>query len=131
MEILSACGFRCDLCAAFYKNIQSDAQRQKVSDDWFYYFGFRIPAEEINCKGCLDEDKPLDTQCSVRPCVIERHFKNCAYCSDFVCSKLSERIDFIDGVKKKFPNLPLDAYEAYIRPYESRERLLKQRNIIL
>jgi hypothetical protein len=51
-EIISRCGFRCDLCLAFKPNIEKNHQnQQKLSDGWFKYFGFRIPPDQIICDG--------------------------------------------------------------------------------
>ncbi len=78
-EIVSRCGFRCDQCLAYRPNAEANpVGRQELSDGWHKYFGFRIPAEEIICDGCLAESPRLiDKACPVRPCVIERGFANC------------------------------------------------------
>ena len=34
-EILSRCGYRCDLCLAYQPNIQAHLKRQLISDGWF------------------------------------------------------------------------------------------------
>ena len=48
-EILSRCGYRCDLCLAYRPHIEAYPEdRQRLSDGWFKYFGFRIPPEEIS-----------------------------------------------------------------------------------
>jgi hypothetical protein len=122
-EILTRCGFRCDLCPAYDGNLRTVDDRRKISDGWFKYYGFRIAAEEIGCVGCWNEGKHADTQCPIRPCVIEYNLENCAYCKDFGCEKLKSRMDAIDAIEKKFPDLPADDYNLFIRPYKSRERL--------
>lgn len=43
-EILSKCGYRCDLCPAYTGNIGGEEDRMKVSRDWKRLFGFEIPA---------------------------------------------------------------------------------------
>jgi hypothetical protein len=49
-EILTRCGYRCDLCLAYRPNVEADpANQQTLSDGWHKYFGFRIPAEQIIC----------------------------------------------------------------------------------
>lgn len=42
-EVLARCGYRCDLCPAYHDNVSSDADRQRTSDGWHKYFGFRVP----------------------------------------------------------------------------------------
>jgi len=51
--ILTRCGYRCDLCLAYKPNIAKHPENQQIlSDGWFKYFGFRLPAEVICCDGC-------------------------------------------------------------------------------
>jgi hypothetical protein len=91
--ILSRCGFRCDLCLAYRPNVEANPSNQQIlSDGWYKYFGFRIPAEKIICDGCMaDNPRLIDTKCPVRPCVLERGLANCADCPDYICEKLSDR----------------------------------------
>lgn len=59
-EIVSLCGYRCDLCPAYNENTKSISDRQKVSDGWLKYFGAKVPPEETGvCVGCLNEGKPI------------------------------------------------------------------------
>ena len=45
--ILMRCGYRCDLCLAYEPNVaRNPSNREKLSDGWHKYFGFRLtPAE--------------------------------------------------------------------------------------
>ena len=88
--ILTRCGYRCDLCLAYKPNVLGNpSNRQKLSDGWFKYFGFRLPAAEICCDGCMsDNPKLVDSACPVRPCVIEKGLDNCSQCEQYVCEKL-------------------------------------------
>ena len=126
-EILSRCGFRCDLCPAYAPNIGRLADRQTVSDGWFKYFGFRIPPEALDCSGCLAEGPTLDKDCSIRPCVIKRGLKNCAECEDFDCDKMKTRVDATADMREKFPEMPERDYQLFVRPYEGRRRLVRLR----
>ena len=127
-EILTRCGFRCDLCLAYKDNIKINDRREKLSDGWFKYFGFRIPAENIYCDGCLSSDltnpKLLDISCTVRPCVIKKGLENCAQCKEYVCDNIKTRIVNYEDILKKNNNeiSRLDRYN-YIKPYENKERL--------
>ena len=126
-EILSRCGFRCDLCPAFRPNIGRLADRQTVSDGWFKYFGFRVPPEELECSGCLGTGPTLDKDCRIRPCVIERGLENCAPCKDFDCEKMKTRVDAVKDMRLKFPDMPDRDYQLFVRPYEGRRRLVRLR----
>jgi hypothetical protein len=126
---IACCGFKCKICPAYKDNITGREEQQKVSDGWFKYFGFRIPAEKIYCDGCLAEtsDKPcrrIDSKCPVRPCVTAKGLANCAYCNEYICDKLSERIVNIKEVagKQKGP-VPPEDYERYLKPYDNKTTL--------
>lgn len=124
--MLTRCGYRCDLCLAYRPNLEANpANRQVLSDGWFKYFGFRIPAEEIMCDGCLSPDPRLiDTGCPVRPCVIERGLENCASCNEYGCTRLGERLVTYEGVQAAAGGqIPPEDYQRFIRPYENLRRL--------
>jgi hypothetical protein len=126
--LLSRCGYRCDLCLAFKPNLKmSPSNRQVLSDGWFKYFGFRIPAEEISCDGCITDSPTLiDRSCPVRPCVIVLALENCSQCDGFAngCEKLTERmVDYQDVQQRVGLEIPDDDYQLFIHPYENKRRL--------
>jgi hypothetical protein len=127
-EIISRCGYRCDLCPAYEPNIKSLDGRKRVSAGWLKYFGFRTSPEEIGCVGCLNEGKQAYEGCPVRPCVLERGLLNCAYCSEFGCDTLRPIMDFAEQLAERFKDMPEEDYEMFVRPYEGRERLLRIRD---
>lgn len=130
-EILSRCGYRCDLCLAYRPNVElSNGNQLLLSDGWFRYFGFRIPAEKIVCDGCLTEKgRLLDDECPVRPCVIEHGLENCAGCQDFICEKLDERlVTFEELAAKMDSGIPDEDRSRFIFPYENKVRLLTIRS---
>jgi hypothetical protein len=121
--ILARCGFRCDLCMAYSPNIVAHPENApKLSDGWFKYFGFRIPAEKINCPGCLSNSaETLDIGCPVRPCVVARGLETCASCEDYACGKLQERlVTFEDMQTKAGSPIPEDDHMNFIFPYENK-----------
>jgi len=66
-DLITRCGYRCNLCPAYKENIHSKEDQERTSDGWFRIFGFRIPPEKILCDGCLtpDSEKPklIDSGC--------------------------------------------------------------------
>jgi hypothetical protein len=125
-EILSRCGYRCDLCLAYRPNVEADpAGPQALSEGWATYFGFRIPAAQIVCDGCRAEEPHLiDTSCPVRPCVIERGIANCSECPDFGCEKLAKRLVDYDEVAARISRpIPASDRSRFIAPYENKRRL--------
>jgi hypothetical protein len=121
-ELLSRCGFRCDLCMAYRLNVESHPEnRQLLSDGWFKYFGFHIQPENIICDGCLsDQCITLDKDCRVRPCVMDKGLDNCGLCEIFGCDKLKERLVTFEGIQAHFTEpIPDEDRERFIRPYEN------------
>ena len=125
-ELLSRCGYRCDLCLAYRPNIEKKPDnRQILSDGWFKYFGFRIQPENIICDGCLAEHpKLIDQGCPVRPCVNERGLENCGYCDQYICEKLKDRIVEFDTIRERLQqDIPVEDRTRFILPYENQLRL--------
>ncbi len=130
--ILTRCGYRCDLCLAYQPNVESQPfNRQKLSDGWHQYFGFRLPPESISCDGCMAEaPRLIDQSCPVRPCVIAKGLANCAECGDYVCAKLTERLVTFEEVQNRVPmEIPADDHLCFILPYENKARLDALRNL--
>lgn len=126
-EILTRCGYRCDLCLAYRPSVEAcPANQQTLSDGWYQYFGFRIPAAQIICDGCMAQDARLvDSACPVRPCVIERGYTNCAQCADYDgCERLAERLVVYEEIAARVPGLiPKEDRARFIAPYENKRRL--------
>lgn len=123
-QILTRCGYRCDLCLAYKDNIYTDDQREFLSDTWHKIYGFRIPANEIYCEGCISSDNPklIDNDCPVRPCVIEKGLENCSQCADYPCGLFNQRkVIYEDFAKDK--NISKKEYSRCIKPYENKMRL--------
>ena len=123
-EILTRCGYRCDLCLAYKDNIENDDQRVFLSDTWHKIYGFKIPAEKISCEGCISCDTPklIDNNCPVRPCVIENGLENCSQCNKFPCDLFNQRkVVYQDFAKNK--SISRKEYSRCIKPYENNERL--------
>jgi hypothetical protein len=54
--------------------------------------------------------------------------RNCAFCSDFGCDKLQPIMEFTEKLAGKFKDMPKEDYELFVRPYESKQRLLRIRD---
>ncbi len=124
--ILTRCGYRCDLCLAYTPNVTgTPSNREKLSDGWFKYFGFRLPPERILCDGCMAQNPRLiDQACPVRPCVLERGLDNCAQCEEYICARLAERLVVYEAVRERAGgSVPEDDHQCFIRPYENKRRL--------
>lgn len=96
-KMIAFCGIVCTECPAFLATQKDDDnERRKVAELWSKEFKAEIKPEDINCDGCLSEDGKLFSHCKVceiRKCGQERGVKNCAYCNDYACEKLSKFFD--------------------------------------
>jgi len=126
-EILTKCGYRCDLCPAYSENIKSDEDKKGVSENFKRIFGFDIAPDDIECVGCHNEGKQADAGCPVRPCVMERGYESCAQCDRFICDKLKTRTDFIEEYVSKSGKICSEDYAMYVKAYESKPRLCELR----
>ena len=127
-EILTRCGYRCDLCLAYKENIAGNDQRHILSEGWHKLYGFRVEPEQIFCEGCISskctEIKLQDNSCPVRPCVIEKGLENCSQCDDYICDRLRERIVIYEDLQKKAgQKISRQEYTNFIKPYEGKKRL--------
>lgn len=125
-EILTRCGYRCDLCLAYAPNVRQSDDRVRLSTGWKEYFRLEVPPDRIVCDGCLSRGAPrlLDAGCPVRPCVIGKGLENCGQCGRMPCSRLRQRI--VDAGKIETARgapIPRADRRDFIRPYENRARL--------
>ena len=121
---VSKCGNRCDLCPANYKNINK-FDRQKISDGWFKYHGFRKPADEIGCVGCLNKGKHDREDCPIKECAEKRGLENCGYCDDLFCDFLESDMGVVEGALKEHSNISQEDYDMFFKPYLIRSVLME------
>ena len=96
-KMIAFCGLTCTECPAFIATQKDDdIKRNKVAELWSKEFKCEIKPGEINCDGCLEESDRLFSHCKVceiRKCGQEKEIKNCAYCDDYACEKLTKFFD--------------------------------------
>jgi hypothetical protein len=125
MPIIGRCGYRCDLCAA-----RSDDRelRQKMVDGWRKYWGHeRYTADNVRCDGCLVDGRLADTNCGVRPCVIEKGIPNCAHCDECPCDKLKRLLSSPHMNFARFGEVPEEDYNLCMRQFDSIPELMRIR----
>lgn len=136
-DLFSKCGFNCGRCAAYKENVKTKKARQRGSEAWKKYYGFKIKIDRMYCDGCQtpDEKNPilLARGCTIRTCAIINGVKTCAHCSAFDACIQMLRI-FTQGVDRKRIETRIGApisdkdYQAYIEPYENLNHLDKIRS---
>lgn len=123
-EILSFCGYRCDLCPAYCANLRSDEDSKRVSNDWIKYYDHRAEPGEVECKGCRGGVRDGNPDCKVRPCAIQKGVNTCAECDEFACEKIVKQMDAIKPIAEKHrDSMSAEDYQRYIAPYLSEARL--------
>jgi len=127
-EIISRCGFKCSLCMIYKDNLKGEQDKIRFRDILRKYYGDEVTLEQCYCDGCIADDSEnpirINTECKIRPCVIEKGLENCAYCDQYPCSMLEKAM--VDGgeVEKRYgAPIPREDYESIIKPYESRKVL--------
>jgi hypothetical protein len=92
-EMIAYCGIVCTECPAFIATQQNDdAKRKNVAEMWSKQYKMSVKPEDIDCDGCISGSKKLLNYCSIceiRKCGQDHGVKNCAYCDDYACEKLT------------------------------------------
>jgi hypothetical protein len=93
-KMISYCGAVCSECGAYLAAKNNDNNlRKKQAEEWFKQFGAQIKPEDINCYGCISDNKMTLNYCKVceiRKCGKAKNVKNCAWCADYACEKLNK-----------------------------------------
>jgi hypothetical protein len=93
-KIVAYCGITCSDCPTLKATkMDDDVERRRVAELWTKEYGHDFRVEDINCDGCLTKGTRVFNYCNIceiRKCGQERSVKNCAYCGDYKCEKLSK-----------------------------------------
>ena len=93
-KMIAFCGLSCCGCPAFIATQKDDdEERKKVAEMWSEEFKTSLKPEDINCDGCVVDSERLFSHtrvCEIRKCGKEKKVKNCAYCDDYACDKLTK-----------------------------------------
>lgn len=93
-KMIGYCGIICSNCPVMLATQKDDdVERRRVADVFTKQYGNEFKPEDINCDGCISDSKrifPHCHVCGIRKCGIDKKVKNCAYCSEYLCQKVSE-----------------------------------------
>ena len=99
---LGVCGLNCLECPAYIATMNDDNElREKTAKSWSKTFNAHIKAEDINCKGCFNDEILFSHcfECDIRKCGNEKKVENCGLCGDYPCSKIEAFMKFVPDVK--------------------------------
>lgn len=93
-KMIGYCGIICSECPVLVATRKNDdIERKQVAETFTKQYGKEYKPQDINCDGCISDGLRIFSYCNVceiRKCGREKKVKNCAYCSDYPCVKLSE-----------------------------------------
>ncbi len=129
VNIISVCGFNCSKCPAFKDNISGEQDRKKVDEGWKKYHRTKgWVYDDPYCLGCFANKiiEPLWRKCYIRGCAIQNEVKNCGYCADYLCNRLSYLINHMEKLAKSAREIAnKEDYSKFAEPYLGKERLDK------
>ncbi len=93
-KIIGYCGIICSDCPVLVATQKDDdIERKQVAEMFTKQYGKEYKPQDINCDGCLSDSSRIFSYCSVcetRKCGREKKVRNCAYCPQYPCEKLSK-----------------------------------------
>jgi hypothetical protein len=124
--LCAKCGNHCDLCPSFRENLVSGEDRQRCSEGWLKYHGFRYnPEKLLRCDGCQtpDDENPVRyLNCLIRKCALHNGADTCAHCAAYPCEELLSRIPAADWqdriVARLGAPIPEEDDLAFVAPYQ-------------
>ncbi len=106
---ISFCGLICSDCPTFIATQNNDdIEREKIAKEWTKEYKHEFKTQDINCDGCISKEGRHIGYCSIceiRTCATEKSVKNCAYCKNYICEKLSKFFDMAPHAAKSLEEI--------------------------
>jgi len=112
-RLVGHCGIICSDCpvlGATRKN--DDVDRKRVAELFTKQYGKEYKPEDITCDGCISDSSCVFSYCNVceiRKCGREKKVKNCGFCSEYPCERLSKLFaeyskakETLDGIRREY-----------------------------
>ena len=112
--MLAFCGLQCDTCPIFLATLEKDKvqqleKRRLIADECYKLYNIILNPDEItDCDGCKSTTEKLFSscyECKIRECAGDKGIENCAYCSDYACTKLFEFFKLDSDAKKRLEQI--------------------------
>jgi hypothetical protein len=111
---IAYCGLICNECPAFIATREGDIDKKReLAREWSNN-SYQLSAGDINCHGCIGEEKQtfrFCRECPIRQCAIKKKVANCAYCTEYPCDVVRkpfimspENKELLDGLRKNLQN---------------------------
>jgi hypothetical protein len=128
-DMIAPCGTNCSRCPSYKENLLTDEDRQRCSDGWYTYHGFRLSPDKLRCcVGCQAPDYEHSEHyisCNKRKCALFNGIETCAHCSAYPCEVFGLGPDFSrEKVEARLgAPVPEDDYLVFVEPYEGVKHL--------
>jgi hypothetical protein len=94
VRVVGFCGIVCSDCPVFKATLKDDdAERRSVAELFTKQYGREYKPEDINCDGCISDSERVFSFCQIceiRECGKKNGVKDCAYCIEYPCGRLSQ-----------------------------------------
>ena len=125
---IAMCGYRCDLCQAYSRNIQKDDQRASLSLAWQKYYEIESDPAVMYCDGCRSAKKDaqrIDSNCPVRGCVLNRNINSCVDCGEYPCGTFAKRegLCFEQAREKRGVDFSGEEFDRFLRAFDNKTRI--------
>jgi hypothetical protein len=123
--IYSKCGTICTQCPSYVDNLVTSEDRERCSDGWYTYHGFKFSPEKlVVCDGCQpvveDGDGRRYISCIIRRCARHNGVETCAHCADYPCDTLTSRVlgnTWVVELEERLGEIPQEDFDLFVEPY--------------
>ncbi len=132
-DLFAPCGINCGRCPSYKSNLLTNEDRQRCSDGWHKYHGFRLSPEKLLCcDGCPApiEENPIryfKHGCTVRKCAVFNGIESCARCSAYPCEDVQRYFTWADDREKRIAQsddpVPEADYLSFMEAFDHRKHL--------
>lgn len=87
--LIARCGINCRFCPSYREHVRTDEDKQRCSDVWAKFLGFRVEPDAIRaCDGCARSvyyggGGADGADCAIRKCATSNGARTCARCSAY------------------------------------------------
>jgi len=110
-KMVGYCGIACSECPVLIATQKDNgAERKRVAELFTKQYGKEYEPADINCDGCISDSTRIFSYCNVceiRKCGREKKVKNCGFCADYPCERLSKLFagyskakETLDGIRR-------------------------------
>lgn len=94
-KVVAFCGLNCVECEAYKATQENDMVKiARIAERWSGQGDIDYKAGDLICDGCLgDRLTKYCQKCEVRECGLEKGYRSCAQCDEYVCGKLRKEWD--------------------------------------